>query len=107
MWLGCRVAAWAIFLTLDLALDPVLLLFLPLLALLAAILDLSMTTTPILPYTACYVMHKVIILLKQEQFTALFNSMQSLKFKPNRQLHLSLPSIIMTATMNKNRNKQK
>ena len=52
--------ARAISLTLDLALDPVLLLFPPLLALLAAILDLSVTTTPILPFGAYYViMHKV------------------------------------------------
>ena len=29
MWLGLRVAAWAMRLTLDLALDPVLLLFSP------------------------------------------------------------------------------
>ena len=47
-------------LTLDLALDPVLLLFPPLIALLAAILDLSVTSTPILHFRACYViMHKV------------------------------------------------
>ena len=60
MWLGRRVAASTICLTLDLALDPVLLLFSPQLALLAAILNLSVTTTPILPFGACYViMHKV------------------------------------------------
>ena len=41
-------------------LDPVLLLFPPQLTLLAAILDLSMTTTPTLSFGACYViMHKV------------------------------------------------
>ena len=57
---GHWVAAWAISLTLDLALDPALLLFPPLLALLAAILDLSMTISPILRFGACYViMHKV------------------------------------------------
>ena len=45
---------------LDLALDPVLLLFPTLLALLAAILDLNLTTTPILPFKACNViMYKV------------------------------------------------
>ena len=43
-----------------LALDPVLLLFPPLLALMGTILDLSMTTTSILPFGACYViMHNV------------------------------------------------
>ena len=47
-------------LSLDLALDPLLLLFSLLLALLAATLDLSVTATPILPFGACYViMHKV------------------------------------------------
>ena len=60
MWLGRRVAARAICLTLDLALDPVLLPFSPVLALLVAILELSVTTTPIMPLGACYViMHKV------------------------------------------------
>ena len=60
MCLGRQVAARAIFLTFDLALDPLLLLFHPLLALLVAILDLSLTTTPKLPFEACYViMHKV------------------------------------------------
>ena len=60
MWLGRRVAARVICLTLDLALDPVLLLFRPLLTLLAAILDLSVTINPILPSGACNViMHKV------------------------------------------------
>ena len=39
--------------TLDLALDPVL--FPPLLALLSAILDLSVTATPTLPFATCYV----------------------------------------------------
>ena len=57
---GLRVAAQAISLTLDLSLDPLLLLFPPPLALLATILDLSKTTTPILPVKACFViMHKV------------------------------------------------
>ena len=46
MWLGCRVAARAICLSFQMGLDPVLLLFLPLLALMAAILALSVTTTP-------------------------------------------------------------
>ena len=60
MWLGHRVAAQVISLTLNQPVGPFLLLFLPLLALLAVILDLSMTTTPILPFGACYViMHKV------------------------------------------------
>ena len=63
MSLDRQVAAWAICLTLDLALDAILLLFPPLLALLAAILDLSVTTTPILAFGACYVtMHKVFCL---------------------------------------------
>ena len=40
--------------------DPLLLLFPPMLTLLAAILNLSVTTTPILPFGTCYViMHKV------------------------------------------------
>ena len=46
--------------TLDQALEPVLLLFPPLLALLAAIFNLSVSSTPILPFGACYVIiHKV------------------------------------------------
>ena len=54
------IAARVNCLTLDVARDPVLLPFPPLLALLAAILALSMTTTPILPFKACYIiMHKV------------------------------------------------
>ena len=58
--LGRRVAARVIYLSFQIALDPVLLLFLPLLALQAAILDLSVTTTSILPFGACYViMHKI------------------------------------------------
>ena len=48
--LGRRVAAWAICLSFQIALDLVLLLFPPLLALLAAILDFSESTTPILPF---------------------------------------------------------
>ena len=40
-------------LTLDLALDPVLLLFPRLQALLAAFLDLTVTTTATLPFGAC------------------------------------------------------
>ena len=60
MLLGRRVAARTIFLTLDLALDPVLLLFPLLLALLAALFDLTVTITPILPFGACdVIMHKV------------------------------------------------
>ena len=46
----------------QMALDPVLLLFPPLLALLGAILDLSVATTPILPFEACYVIfHKCLL----------------------------------------------
>ena len=64
MWLSRRVAARTICLsdqkgrlTLDLAVDPVLLLFSPLHA---TILDLSVTTAPIPSFGACYViMHKV------------------------------------------------
>ena len=60
MWLGCRVAAWEICFTLDTAVDPVYYYFPRILALLAAILDLSVTTTPLLPFGACYVIiHKV------------------------------------------------
>ena len=59
-WLGRRVAAPAICLTSDLALNAVLLLFPPLLELLDAMLNLSVTATPIPPFGACYViMHKV------------------------------------------------
>ena len=47
MWLGHQVAARAICLSFQVGLDPVLLLFFPLLVLLAAILDLSVTTTPV------------------------------------------------------------
>ena len=44
----------------DIGLDSVLLLFPPLLVLQAAILHLSATTTPIIPFGACHViMHKV------------------------------------------------
>ena len=55
IWRGFQVAARVIFFTLDLALAPVLLLFPSLLALLAAILDLKVTTTPILPFGACHI----------------------------------------------------
>ena len=61
IWRGRRLAARAICLTLDVAIDPVLLLFPPLLALLAAILDFSVTTTPTLSLGACNViMHRFI-----------------------------------------------
>ena len=51
------------FLTWDLALDPVLLLFSPVLEQPATILDSSVTTTPILPFGECYVSkHKVYFL---------------------------------------------
>ena len=64
MWMGLSVGARAICLSFQIDLDPVLLLFLPLQALLAAILDLSVTTTPILPFGACYViMHKAYSIL--------------------------------------------
>ena len=47
-------------LSFQIGLDPVLLLFPPLLGLLGAILDLHMTSTPILPFGAFYlIMHKV------------------------------------------------
>ena len=60
IWLGRRVAARAICSSFKIGLDPVLLLFLPLLTLLAAILDWSVTTTLILPYRVCYIiMHLV------------------------------------------------
>ena len=62
MWLGRRVAARAICLSFQIALDPVLLLFPPRLALLGAILHFSVTTTNILLFGACYIiMHKVAI----------------------------------------------
>ena len=55
MWLGRRVSAWVIYLSFLVGLDLVLLLFPALLTLLAAILNLSVTTTPILPFDTRYV----------------------------------------------------
>ena len=49
VWPARRLATWPFCLTLDLALDPLMLLFPSLLSLLAATFDLSVTTTPILP----------------------------------------------------------
>ena len=62
MWLVRRVAARAICLSFQIGLDPVLLLFPPLLSRLAAILDLSVTTTPIPPLGACYVIIHLVFL---------------------------------------------
>ena len=57
MCLGRQVMAWAIYLSFQIAYFNF---FPPLLTLLAAILDLSMTTIPILPFGACYIsIHKV------------------------------------------------
>ena len=64
MWLGSHVAAHKISLTLDVALEPALSLFPLLLALLAAILDLSVTTTPILFKNYIIVDEKVFSVLK-------------------------------------------
>ena len=55
----------------------------PLLPLLAAILDLSVTTTPMLPFGACYViMHKVYF-LGQDILHSVSVSIQSLKWVVN------------------------
>ena len=61
MWLGCRVAAQAISLVFQKGQIPcTLTISYTVLALLAFILDLSVTSTTILPFGACYVIvHRV------------------------------------------------
>ena len=62
MWLGRRAAARAIYLTLDLALDPVLLLFPPLLVdtrTTSRHIGFGVTTTPILSFGGSYIITQV------------------------------------------------